>query len=127
MAGETSGAETILLVDDERGIREFARAALERQGFHVLVAESGEDALRVAATFPGTIALLVTDVRMPGIQGPELAAQLRALRQGLRVLLMSGYAEGVTPETLEDMALLEKPFLPSVLTRAVRQALERDC
>jgi hypothetical protein len=106
--------------------REWARTSLERQGYRVLTASGPDDALRISDDFRESIALLLTDVRMPGMQGPELATRLRHMRPGLRVLFMSGYAaEAVTNETLKGAALLEKPFMPAVLTRAVRLVLDR--
>jgi signal transduction histidine kinase/ActR/RegA family two-component response regulator len=120
------GSETILLVEDDEPVRDLARASLERQGYSVLTARDPDDALRIAHQHPNGIALLLTDVRMPGMQGPELATRLRFMRPGLRVLFMSGYAaEAVTSDTLKRATLLEKPFLPGALTRAVRRALDR--
>jgi signal transduction histidine kinase len=120
------GSETVLLVEDNDSVRELTRTSLERQGYHVLSAPCPDDALRIANDYREVISLLLTDVRMPGMHGPELATRLRLLRPGIRVLFMSGYAaEAVTNETLKDAALLEKPFSPAALTRAVRVALDR--
>ena len=121
----TPGRETVLVVEDEDAVRRFAVEALRRQGYHVLHAAGGEEALTVASTYDGTIAVLLSDVVMPGMKGPELAARLRALRPGVRVLLMSGYAaDVVTPGDLKDASLVAKPFSPASLSRAVRTALD---
>jgi signal transduction histidine kinase/CheY-like chemotaxis protein len=119
------GRETVLVAEDEEAVREFAVESLQRHGYQVIAAPSGEEALKVASTHDGTIHLLLTDVVMPGMKGPELAKRLRALRPGLRVLLMSGYAaDVVTSDDLKDAALVAKPFSPAALTRAVRTALD---
>ena len=121
------GHETILLVEDDAAVREFARTTLERHGFFVLTANGPEDALRIVHDYREHIALLLTDVVMPNMQGPELAEAVRRLRPEVRVLFMSGYAaEHMTHETLKDSALLQKPFPPAVLTRAVRLVLDRS-
>jgi signal transduction histidine kinase len=123
--GVLRGHETVLVVEDEEAVRQLAIQSLERSGYRVLASASGEEALTLASTFDGTIHLLLTDVVMPGIKGPELAARLRTLRPGVRVLLMSGYAaDVVTPGDLNDATMVTKPFSPSVLTRAVRHALD---
>jgi signal transduction histidine kinase/CheY-like chemotaxis protein len=120
------GRETILLVEDEPAVREFARTTLERFGFNVLAANGPEEALRIAKDFRSNIALLLTDVVMPNMQGPELAEEVRRMRPDVRVLFMSGYAaDSMTHATLKDAALLHKPFPPAVLTRAVRLVLDR--
>ena len=120
-----SGRETVLVAEDEEAVREFAVESLQRHGYNVIAAPSGEEALKVASTHDGTIHLLLSDVVMPGMKGPELANRLRALRPGLRVLLMSGYAaDVVTSDDLKDSALVAKPFSPASLTRAVRNALD---
>ena len=127
IAAVTPGArlETILLAEDEDGVRELAIIALERRGYRVLAAASGEEALKLAAAFEGTIHLLITDVVMPGIKGPELAERMRAMRPGIRVLLMSGYAADiVTPNDLRDATLLSKPFAPAALVTAARTLLD---
>jgi CheY-like chemotaxis protein len=120
-----SGRETVLVVEDEDAVREFAVESLQRHGYQVIAAPSGEEALKVASAHDGTIHLLLSDVVMPGMKGPELATRLRALRPGLRVLLMSGYAaDVVTSDDLKDAALVPKPFSPASLSRAVRTALD---
>ena len=119
------GRETVLVAEDEDAVREFAVESLQRQGYQVIAAPSGEAALEVAGTHDGTIHLLLSDVVMPGMKGPELAKRLRAQRPGLRVLLMSGYAaDVVTTDDLKDAALVAKPFSPASLARAVRNALD---
>jgi signal transduction histidine kinase/ActR/RegA family two-component response regulator len=119
------GTETVLVVEDEPGVRQLAVQSLTRHGFRVLTATSAEEALQMAASFDDTIHLLLTDVVMPGMKGPELGRRMRALRPGLRVLLMSGYAADVmTKDDLADAALVSKPFSQATLTRAVRHALD---
>ena len=122
-----TGSETVLLVEDEEAVREFARTTLQRQGYRVLTAPGPEDALRIAHDFRESIALLLTDIVMPGMQGPELATSLRLMRPGVRVLFMSGYAaEAMTTDTLKDAALLQKPFSAAILSRAVRLVLDKQ-
>jgi signal transduction histidine kinase/ActR/RegA family two-component response regulator len=119
------GRETVLVVEDEEAVRQFAVESLQRQGYNLLESASGEEALKVASRYDGTIHLLLTDVVMPGIKGPDLATRLRALRPGLRVLLMSGYAADiVTPDDLKDAELVSKPFTAASLSRAVRSILD---
>lgn len=117
--------ETVLLVEDEEAVRLFAREALERGGFDVIMAGSGVEALEVASAFEGTIHVLLTDVVMPGMKGPELAMRVRAARPSIRVLLMSGYAaDVVTAADLQDTTLLSKPFSPAELVRTIRALLD---
>ena len=120
------GRETVLIAEDEDGVRALAIASLERHGYRVLAAASGEEALKVAQDFREPIDLLLTDVVMPGMKGPELAKRLKLLRPTTRVLLMSGYAaDVVTSADLKESPLLAKPFSPAALTLAVRAALDR--
>jgi len=120
-----SPTATILLAEDEEGVRQLAMETLQRRGFHVLAAASGEDALKVAGAYDGTIHLLISDVVMPGMKGPELADRLRAMRPGIRVLFVSGYAaDVVTPNDLKEAQLLSKPFSPAGLTKAVKAILD---
>src|SRR5687768_16258313 len=119
------GRETVLVVEDEEAVRQFAVESLQRQGYNLLESASGEEALTVAGRYDDTIHLLLTDVVMPGIKGPDLATRLRTLRPGLRVLLMSGYAADiVTPDDLKDAELVSKPFTAASLSRAVRSILD---
>ena len=121
----TRRSATILLAEDEDGVRLLAVEALERRGYRVLAAPNGEEALKIAGAFEGTIHLLISDVVMPGLKGPELADRLRATRPGLRVMLMSGYAaDVVTPADLEEVSLLSKPFSTATLLKAVRSVLD---
>jgi DNA-binding response OmpR family regulator len=113
------------VAEDEHGVRELVVGTLQRRGYRVLSASSGEEALNIAGAFEGTIHLLITDVVMPGLKGPDLADRLRALRPGVQVLLMSGYAaELVTPTNLKEAILLSKPFSPATLLKTVRTILD---
>jgi PAS domain S-box-containing protein len=120
------GTEVVLLVEDDADVRALATTILLKYGYTVLSAPDGSAALDVAAA-ADAIALLVTDVMMPGLRGPELAARLVALRPGLRVLYISGFAaEAVGDHVLldGDATYLEKPFTPTALARAVRAVLD---
>ncbi len=124
----TTGSETILLVEDNAAVRAFARRALEAQGYTVLEAASGTEALPLAASQSGSLDLLVTDVVMPGMQGHQLAEQLRANLPDLPVLYVSGFTENsVISHGIpgREVAFLPKPFTAEALGRAVRDAIER--
>ena len=117
--------ETVLVVEDEEAVRQLAVESLGRGGYLVINAGSGDEALRIAEAFDGPIHVLLTDVVMPGMKGPELATRMRAARPAIRVLLMSGYAaDVVTKDDLAEATLLAKPFSPTALTRAVRKILD---
>ena len=125
----TSGrsGETILLVEDEAAIREVARRILGREGYQVIVAGTGAEALDLAGRHAGPVELLMTDVVMPRMPGKEVAARLRATRPEIRVLYVSGYAQPVlaTTGTVEPgITLLQKPFTESALLDAVRRVLD---
>src|SRR3954471_4203010 len=122
-AGAPAGAATILVVDDEAAVRTLVASALKSEGYRVLDAESGPDALRIAASVAGRIDVLLTDASMPGMSGVELATHLTRTRPGLKVLVMSGYsADPVTVEGL-PVALLAKPFTPRDLKRKIGDVL----
>ena len=87
------GSETVLLVEDEKGVRELAREYLEMTGYTVIEAENGHTALELAAMHVGPIHLLMTDVVMPGISGRELAGRVKTIRPEIKVLFMSGYTD----------------------------------
>jgi CheY-like chemotaxis protein len=122
-----SGAETILLVEDENAVRSFVARALRQQGYQVLDASNGGEALMIAEQHPGIIHLLLTDVIMPRVSGKQLAERLRTLRADLRVLYMSGYAEEIIAPhgVLEPgAAFIEKPLTAEALGRKVREVLD---
>jgi len=121
------GSECILLVEDAEPLRRLAKSFLETGGFRVFSAESGEEALEVAAGFGGVFDLLLTDVVMPGINGRVLAEQLLPRQPGMRVLYMSGYTDSFIAGhgVLEPGThLLHKPFTDEVLIRKVRHVLD---
>jgi two-component system cell cycle sensor histidine kinase/response regulator CckA len=117
--------DCVLLVEDEDAVRNLARIVLEGQGYRVTEAPDGETALRMIA--PGRrFDVLVTDLTMPGIDGRELALQLRTVSPDLRVVFMSGYVpEEGHLEVVVDASFLPKPFTPADLVRAVNKALAR--
>jgi PAS domain S-box-containing protein len=121
--------ETLLLIEDEASVRGVAKRALDAQGYTVLEAGSGLEAIQVIERHPGPIDLLVTDVVMPGMGGRDVAKELRKRLPGLRVLYLSGYTddtvvrhgivEGTDP-------FLQKPFTPVALAQKVRAILDKD-
>ncbi len=121
------GRETILLVEDEDVVRELAREALQDGGYTVLEARHPGEALLVAERQGDGLDLLLTDVVMPHMSGPELAQRLREQRPGLRVLFMSGYTDDATLRhgvQRSEVFFLQKPFTPDVLARRVRETLD---
>jgi CheY-like chemotaxis protein len=121
------GDETLLVVEDNESLREVIREVLEEQGYTILQASHGEEALALAREHGGPIHLLLTDVVMPRLGGAELARELASLRPAMRVLYMSGYTDGAISRhgvLREGSALLEKPFTNERLARAVREALD---
>jgi PAS domain S-box-containing protein len=122
------GEETILLVEDEQALREVTRRILKGAGYRVIVAENGPKALEAASGHAGSIDLLLSDVIMPQMPGPQLAKRLLAERPSVRVLLMSGFAQPILDSGGHldaGMALIEKPFSGPGLLAKVAQTLER--
>jgi PAS domain S-box-containing protein len=119
------GGETILLVEDEDGVRKLVRAMLERQGYRVLEASGAEDALRIAEDRGARFELLLTDVIMPKGNGPELAAKICALRPDIAVLYMSGYTDRAIrlQDQIGGANFIQKPFTPSALGAKLRELL----
>lgn len=123
MDSRTFETETILLCDDEQGIRSLVSTIFTRHGYQVLEAQNGKHALEVAESYHGTIHLLLTDVTMPELNGADLAEQLRAVRPDVRVIFMSAaFTDGLLA-SLGGCPLLQKPFDRSALLEAVSHSL----
>jgi PAS domain S-box-containing protein len=126
---EWRGSGTLLIVEDEEGVRAVAERMLEGLGFHALTAEDGREAIKVVAAQGRPLAAVLLDLSMPHMGGPETLRRLRALQPGLPVVLMSGYTEQeVASHFLEGspgpVAFLQKPFLPGDLVAVLRRVLE---
>jgi PAS domain S-box-containing protein len=121
------GAETVLIVEDEPGVRKMAQLSLELQGYKVLTAANGVEALKIANARGEDIDLLITDVVMPLMSGPDLAKNLSSRFARLQILFMSGYpGDATTRHGLLDLeaAFIQKPYSPSTLAEKVRQVLD---
>ena len=130
------GTETILVVEDEEPLRLLAREFLEKSGYHVLDAPHGPAALDISRNFHAPIHLLLSDVIMPGMSGPDLAAQLKISRPDMQVLFVSGYTDnelalhrnGAGRAGFADAStggFLAKPFTREAVARKVRSLLDR--
>jgi len=123
----TSASETVLLVEDEAGVRDLARRMLELAGYSVLDASSGQDAEAIFDQHRGAIDLLVTDVVMPGMSGPDLFRRLTVAQPGLKVVYISGYAGDAMARQLKvarGQPHLQKPFTADQLVSYVRGVLD---
>jgi two-component system cell cycle sensor histidine kinase/response regulator CckA len=123
----TGAGETVLVVDDEPAVRLVTKRILQRNGYTVLEASGGQEALRVLREHPGPIQLLLSDVIMPEMNGREVAERVRQRRPGIKVLFMSAYSpDAITHDGLleEGAAFLRKPFEIGPLLQAVRRALD---
>jgi two-component system cell cycle sensor histidine kinase/response regulator CckA len=121
------GCETLLLVEDEASVRQASRHFLMQSGYHVLEAKDGEDALRVSQDHTGPIHLMVADVVMPRMGGPQLADRLADERPDMKVLFVSGYAEKMVLQSGKidlNSRFLRKPFSLSMLAGKVREVLQ---
>jgi len=120
------GTETVLLVEDEKLVRTLTRSLLEEAGYKIIEARSGIDALKVTASYSDPIHLLLTDVVMPGMNGPDLAERLALTHPNMKALCMSGYTgtfsnlNGLVDRCVE---LIEKPFSRDMLLRKVREVI----
>jgi CheY-like chemotaxis protein len=120
------GTETILLVEDDEGVRSLLKDTLECSGYTVIAASFGEEAIELSATHPTAIDLLLTDVVMPGLGGREVAEKIQQQRPAIKVLFMSGYtddlvlAHGVAQG---NAAFIEKPFAAPKLLGRIRKVL----
>ncbi|MBL8795870.1 MAG: response regulator [Planctomycetia bacterium] len=122
------GSETVLLAEDEDGVRQLAAMVLKANGYTVLEARNGSDALEIVRQHPQTIHMLVTDVVMPRMNGQQLAEQSAAIRPEMRVIFITGYTDDSTVRqqlTKAGVTLVQKPFSPSDLVRKVREVLDQ--
>jgi CheY-like chemotaxis protein len=121
------GTELILLVEDEAQVRAILKEILEGQGYHVLAASNGEEALSISQDLESDIKLMITDVVMPQMSGRELAERVLAVRPNLPVLFMSGYTDdAIVRHGLLDEKLhfIQKPFDSATIGRKVREVLD---
>src|SRR3984885_7897813 len=126
---QRGAGETVLIVEDEPAMREVTRRILSRNGYRVLVAASGREAMELAANQPGDIDILLTDVVMPQMLGREAAEKIGALQPGVKVLFMSGYTQGLldTQGVVQPgVNLIEKPFTETSLLTKLRQVVTAD-
>jgi len=122
----TRGSETVLVVDDQDDVRFLIRRVLERDGYQVLEASGGSEALEVANAWPAAIDLVLSDVIMPGMRGPAVVEALKKTRPSMAVLFMSAYTDGTSvADAMEGdtSGPLAKPFKPSELAARVREVL----
>ena len=122
-------AATVLLVEDDEQVRNAARRVLQRCGYRLLQASGPGEALLICEQQAGPIDLLLSDVVMPRMSGPELAERVLAVRPEIRLLFMSGYTDAPSPRhPLGDYTVdvLEKPFTPQTLAESVRHALNLE-
>jgi CheY-like chemotaxis protein len=121
------GGETVLLVEDEELLRRMTREVLEASGYRVLEAAHGDEAIRISRSYPGTIQVMLTDVVMPGLSGPELARLLAGVRPRMKVLYVSGYPDDASVPAVRTAAgtdFLQKPFTPAALEGRLRALLD---
>lgn len=122
------GFETILLVEDEPALREKLSEILNAAGYKLLIAGSGDEGLRLAFRDTSPIHLLLTDIVMPGISGPQLARRIQAVRRETRVLYMSGYPDADETATVfqAGLSFIAKPFTKDTLLQRLRQVLDAE-
>ena len=125
-SAESSGTEVILVVDDEAGVRAPIARMLKHLGYFVLEASNGEDALQVISEYGGPVHLVISDVRMPEMDGPELAGMLRSAFPDMRLLLISGVGAHALDmsQQIERCRFLAKPFTLDELAVTVRTILD---
>ncbi|MCB4757561.1 MAG: response regulator, partial [Elusimicrobia bacterium] len=111
----------ILVVEDEDGVRRLVRKILHQQGYNVLEAHHGMEALLIYEQCKEPIHLLLTDTIMPQMNGHELAERLNSLQPGIKIIYISGY----TDRAIVDVDFLEKPFSPEALAKKVREVLDK--
>jgi signal transduction histidine kinase len=126
-AGPLAGRETVLVVEDEEAVRRFVSEVFRSNGYTVLEARNGDEALTRSRSHDGDVDLVVTDVVMPGMSGPELVSQLVEERPGTRVIFMSGYPDcelGERPGLATSVPFVQKPFAPQTILARARDVLD---
>jgi CheY-like chemotaxis protein len=118
----TNGPPVILLAEDEPTVRAYVQSALTRAHYCVLVATDGAEALQLSRAYQGRIDLVLSDVKMPNMVGPDLAQAIIKERPGIHVVFMSGHGSGIIPVQLQG-EVLRKPFLPKQLYEKIEQTL----
>jgi len=118
--------ETILLVEDHPVLLRLVKQILENANFAVIPASSAKEAIRLEAEFPGTIDLLLSDVRMKSMSGPSIAKRLKERRPQMRVMLMAGYPGGALLVLNYGWYYIEKPFVASVLVSKIKDVLRGE-
>ncbi|MFP6765997.1 MAG: response regulator, partial [Planctomycetaceae bacterium] len=124
--GSFSSERTVLIVDDDERIRRLTALVLRNAGYHVLEAQTGSEALYQCDHWMGTIHLLLTDIAMPVMDGPELTRRVQRIYPGIQIFFMSGYPleeSGIQEFIDEGSQFLSKPFVPSELRELVDKAL----
>jgi two-component system cell cycle sensor histidine kinase/response regulator CckA len=122
------GTETVLVVEDEESVRKLTSHVLRRHGYEVLEAANAGEALLACEQHPSPIPLVITDIVMPGMSGPDLAERLRTLHPQMKLLFTSGYTDAAVVEhglSTQTMVFLQKPFTPAELARKVRDVLDQ--
>jgi len=118
--------ETILLVEDHSALLKLVKQILEDADFSVIPAKNAREAIRLEAEFSGTIDLLLSDVRMRGMSGPDLAKRLQERRPHIGIVLMSGYPVGASVVHHYGWHYIQKPFLPAALVEKIKSALRGE-
>jgi two-component system, cell cycle sensor histidine kinase and response regulator CckA len=124
-AAASDRGETVLIAEDEEGVRELASEFIQLAGYKVLAARDGPEALAIVERSKEPIHVLLTDVVMPNMQGPELAKRIRQLRREIKIIYMSGYLEfnQGNEKFVEEGYFLQKPFSRDTLVEKVAEAL----
>jgi DNA-binding NtrC family response regulator len=128
-ASAARGTETILVVEDQKEVRDLTARVLRHYGYNVHACASGEEGLHFSHRFEGPIDLLVSDVIMPGMNGMALARAMTLQRRSMRILLMSGYTDDALTQGAiveEGIAYLQKPFTPEQLATKVREMFREE-
>lgn len=123
------GNETILVVDDEEYIRNLNSAILQRLGYQVMEASSGDEGLKIFSEQPGKIDLVILDVSMPGLSGKEVLDQLYMIDPQVKVIISSGYSKEGLPDGIDRMGAsgyLTKPYRLAEMAQTLREVLDRS-